>query len=153
MYTQYPQLFVASWPAAFPPYTGGSPYSFSCEACSRMSQFVAIEGGCFGIVASTVISEKGAERMELTGFPWFKFPGGGFSVIYGPDGSSLTEPVDPDAETIIYADISLDKIAEAKIVTDIMGNYSRFDLLSTTVHSRKQVPVTYVAEGRFLEKE
>ncbi|KAK0476821.1 carbon-nitrogen hydrolase [Armillaria novae-zelandiae] len=143
MYSQYPQLFVASWPAAFPPHTGGSPYSYSSEACTRMSQFVAIEAGCFGIVASTVISKKGAERMKLIGFPWFKFPGGGFSVIYGPDGSALTEPVDAGAEVIIYADISLDKIAENKIVADIMGNYSRFDLLSTAVHGRKQVPVTY----------
>ncbi|KAK0505197.1 carbon-nitrogen hydrolase [Armillaria luteobubalina] len=157
MYSQYPQLFVASWPAAFPPHTGGSPYSYSSEACTRMSQFVAIEGGCFGLVASTVISEKGAERMRLIGFPWFKFPGGGFSVvrpsllfsinccwtvmqIYGPDGSALTEPVDAGVEAIVYADISLDKIAENKIVTDIMGNYSRFDLLSTAVHGRKQVP-------------
>ncbi len=78
--------------------------------------------------------------MKLIGFPWFKIPGGGFSVvrpslffppikcrltvmqIYGPDGSALTEPVDADAEVIIYADISLDKIAENKIVADIMGN-------------------------------
>lgn len=118
-----------------------------------MSQFVAIEGGCFGIVASTVISEKGAERMKLVGFPWFKFPGGGFSVIYGPDGSALTEPVDADAEVIIYADISLDKIAENKIVADIMGNYSRFDLLSTAVHGRKQIPVTYADGEDFLKKD
>ncbi|KAK0448732.1 carbon-nitrogen hydrolase [Armillaria borealis] len=170
MYAQYPQLFVASWPAAFPPHTGGSPYSYSSEACTRMSQFVAIEGGCFGIVASTVISEKSAERMKLVEFPWFKFPGGGFSVvrpslffsidcpltvmqIYGPDGSALTEPVDADAEVIIYADISLDKIAENKIVADIMGNYSRFDLLSTAVHGRKQVPVTYADGEDFLKKD
>ncbi|KAK0195005.1 carbon-nitrogen hydrolase [Armillaria mellea] len=130
MYAQYPQLFVASWPAAFPPHTDGSPYSYSSEACTRMSQFVAIEGGCFGIVASTVISEKGAERMKLLGFPWFKIPGRWFF--------SLTEPVDADAEVIIYAEISLDKIGENKIVIDIMGNYSRFDLLSTAVHGRKQ---------------
>lgn len=42
--------------------------------------------------------------------------------IYGPDGSALTEPVDADAEVIIYADISLDKIAENKVVADVMGN-------------------------------
>jgi hypothetical protein len=42
--------------------------------------------------------------------------------IYGPDGSQLTKPVDPGTEAIVYADISLSKIDEVKIVADIMGN-------------------------------
>ncbi len=104
-----------------------------------MSQLVAMEGGCFGIVGCQVVSEAGAAKMKMTGFPWFKFPGGGFSCvrlhcqsswgsstnqlqIYGPDGSTLTEPVDPGVEAILYAEISLDKIAEVKIVADTMGN-------------------------------
>lgn len=42
--------------------------------------------------------------------------------IYGPDGSQLAESVDPGVEAIVYADISLDKINEVKLVADIMGN-------------------------------
>ncbi|KAF8879549.1 nitrilase [Mucidula mucida] len=142
-YSQYPQIFVGGWPPAFAPGTGGSPYILSGEACSRMTQNVSMEGGCFGLCCCHVVSEAGAEKMKLTGFPWFTFPGGGFSAIYGPDGGALTEPVDPGVETIVYADISLSKIGEVKLVADTMGNYSRFDLLHTEVHGQNWAPVTY----------
>ncbi|PBK77423.1 carbon-nitrogen hydrolase [Armillaria solidipes] len=143
-YSQYPQIFVGGWWPAFPPHTGGSPYIVSGEASSRMSQLVSMEGGLFGIVCCHVVSEAGARKMRMLGFPWFTFPGGGFSVIYGPDGAALTDPVDPGKEVVLYANISLDKIDEVKLVADIMGNYSRFDLFHTTVINGKNwKPVAY----------
>ncbi|KAG8693897.1 hypothetical protein FRC11_002575, partial [Ceratobasidium sp. 423] len=117
-YSQHPQIFVGGWWPAFAPHEGGSPYIVSGEASSRMTQMVAMEGSAFGIVGCQVVSKEGAEKMKLSGFPWFKFPGGGFSTIYGPDGSQLVEPVDPGVEAILYADISLDKIDEVKLVAD-----------------------------------
>ncbi|KAJ8454088.1 hypothetical protein ONZ45_g19441 [Pleurotus djamor] len=79
----------------------------------------------------------------MSGYPWFKFPGGGFSCVYGPDGSTLTKPVDPGEEAILYADISLSKIAEVKIVADTMGNYSRNDLLHVVAHGKNHDKVKY----------
>ncbi|KAJ7293450.1 nitrilase [Mycena rebaudengoi] len=142
-YSQHPQMFVGGWWPAFPPMQGGSPYIVSGEASAKMTQMVAMEGGCFGLACCQVVSEKGAETMKMTGFPWFKFPGGGFVAIYGPDGSQLTKPVDPGTEAIVYADISLSKIDEVKIVADIMGNYSRMDLLHTVAHGVNWVPIEY----------
>lgn len=46
-----------------------------------MTQLVAMEGGCFGLVCCHVVSEEGAKKMKMTGFPWFKFPGGGFTTV------------------------------------------------------------------------
>jgi hypothetical protein len=60
---------------------GGSPYIVSGEASAKMTQMVAMEGGCFGLACCQVVSEKGAETMKMTGFPWFKFPGGGFVAV------------------------------------------------------------------------
>ncbi|ESK97956.1 cyanide hydratase [Moniliophthora roreri MCA 2997] len=142
-YSQLPQIFVGGWWPAFPAGQGGSPYIVSGEASSRMTQLVAMEGGCFGLVCCQVVSEAGAEKMKMTGFPWFKFPGGGFSTVYGPDGSALAPPVDPGEEAIVYATISLDKINEVKLVADTMGNYSRFDLFHTVVHGKNWAPATY----------
>ncbi|KAG8724527.1 hypothetical protein FRC09_017628 [Ceratobasidium sp. 395] len=133
---QHPQIFVGGWWPAFAPHEGNSPYIVSGEASSRMTQMVAMEGSAFGIVGCQVVSEEGAKKMKLTGFPWFKFPGGGFSTIYGPDGSQLVEPVDPGVEAILYADISLDKIDEVKLVADNQGNYSRHDLFHLAVHNK-----------------
>lgn len=79
-YSQYPQIFIGSWWPAFPPHTGGSPYIVSGEASSRMTQSVAMEGGCFGLACCQIVSEAGAEKMKIAGFPWFEFPGGGFAT-------------------------------------------------------------------------
>ncbi|KAG8703403.1 hypothetical protein FRC09_004182 [Ceratobasidium sp. 395] len=126
IFNLHPQIFVGGWWPAFAPHEGNSPYIVSGEASSRMTQMVAMEGSAFGIVGCQV----------LTGFPWFKFPGGGFSTIYGPDGSQLVEPADPGVEAILYADISLDKIDEVKLVADNQGNYSRHDLFHLAVHNK-----------------
>ncbi|KAK4698569.1 nitrilase, partial [Phenoliferia sp. Uapishka_3] len=135
-YSQHPQIFVGGWWPAFSPGKGGAPYIISGEASSRMSQMVAMEGGCFGIVACQVVTQAGAEKMKIAGFPWFDVPGGGFSTIYGPDGSTLVEPVDPGVEAILYADISLDKIDEVKLIADNQGNYSRGDLFHLVVSAK-----------------
>jgi len=142
-YSQHPQIFVGAWWPAFAPGTGGSPYIVSGEASSRMTQMVAMEGGCFGLACCHVVSEAGAEKMKIAGFPWFTFPGGGFSTIYGPDGSTLARAEDPGVEQIVYADISLSKIDEVKTVADITGNYSRLDLFHTVVHGKNWDPITY----------
>ncbi|KAG8790773.1 hypothetical protein FRC12_011055 [Ceratobasidium sp. 428] len=101
-YSQHPHIFVGGWWLAFTPYEGNSPYIVSGEAFSRMTQMVAMEGSAFGIVGCQVVSEEGAKKMK----------------IYGPDGSQLVEPVDPGVEAILYAEISLDKIDEVKLVAD-----------------------------------
>jgi hypothetical protein len=42
---------------------------------------VSMEGGCFGLACCHVVSEAGAEKMKILGFPWFTFPGGGFTTV------------------------------------------------------------------------
>ncbi|TFY81337.1 hypothetical protein EWM64_g2675 [Hericium alpestre] len=142
-FSQLPQIFVGGWWPAFKAGAGGSPYIVSGEASSRMTQSVAMEGGCFGLVACHVVSEKGAEIMKMKGFPWFEFPGGGFTTIYGPDGSALTPPIDSGVEETAIAEISLDQIATVKTVADQMGNYSRHDLFHLVAHGKNWGPVKY----------
>lgn len=55
-------------------------------------------------------------------------PGGGFTRIYGPDGSSLAEPIPEDQEGILYADLDLAMIPLAKAAADPSGHYSRPDV-------------------------
>ena len=56
-------------------------------------------------------------------------PGGGCSAVFGPDGRRLTEPVGSTTETIIYADLIMDHILQAKMFADGTGHYSRPDLM------------------------
>ncbi|TFY75083.1 hypothetical protein EWM64_g8929 [Hericium alpestre] len=154
-YSQHPQLFVGSWPPAFPPGKGRVPWIATNEGFSSMSRSIAIEGGVFAIVSTQVVSQKGAEIMKIDTWPWFEFPGGGFATVYGPDGSQLTPPTDPGAETIVIAEISLDAIVINKLIADTMGNYSRHDLMHLVVTGSNGDPVQYVADvkPRVEEKE
>ncbi|ETW75052.1 hypothetical protein HETIRDRAFT_482815 [Heterobasidion irregulare TC 32-1] len=145
-YSQLPQIFVGGWWPAFPAHTGGAPYIVSGEASARMTQAVSMEGGCFGLTACHVVSEEGAKIMMMDKYPWFKFPGGGFTTIYGPDGAALTAPIDPGVEETAIAEISLDMIGDIKIVADQMGNYSRHDLMHLVAHGKNWRPVEY-ADG------
>ncbi|KAF9492682.1 carbon-nitrogen hydrolase [Pleurotus eryngii] len=141
-YAQHPQIFVGSWPPVFL-HQGQGPYSISSDACRSMSQVVAIEGGCYGIISTQVMSQAGAEKMKVADFPWLSVPGGGFACIYGPDGRTLTKPLESSAEGILYADISLDKIGETKMIADMTGNYSRPDLFRIVVNGSNKDIVEY----------
>jgi predicted amidohydrolase len=61
-------------------------------------------------------------------------PGGGFSMIFGPDGKPLCEPLGDGEEGILVADIDLGEIDRAKAFIDTVGHYARPDLLSLLVN-------------------
>lgn len=56
-------------------------------------------------------------------------------MIYGPDGTELTEPLAPDAEGILQADVVLSDIDYSKALLDPVGQYSRPDLLTLLVNT------------------
>jgi aliphatic nitrilase len=55
--------------------------------------------------------------------------GGGFAMIYGPDGRPLCEPIPETEEGLLYADVDLGSISLAKAAYDPAGHYSRPDVL------------------------
>lgn len=68
---------------------------------------------------------------------------GGFSLIYGPDGAPLVEALPPGEEGLLIADIDLSTIEFAKQMIDVVGHYSRPDLLNLNITSEaaKQVNI------------
>ena len=98
-----------------------------------LSQVLALEGATFVLVASQILSEKNKKKCLLENYGYARGNSGGFSMIYGPDGAELVEPVDPGVEAILYADIDVSKRALAKHNLDTVGHYSRPDLLSLRV--------------------
>ncbi len=95
---------------------------------------MAMEGACFVLVCTQVLTEKSREKTKLMDSPFVKTPGGGFAMIFGPDGAPLCEPLDPGEEGILYAEIELHTIDFAKQMIDVVGHYSRPDLLSLKVN-------------------
>lgn len=94
-----------------------------------MARTYAIEAGSFVLHTTGVIGMKGIEFMKTSDGVVMNRPGGGSSAVYGPDGRQISQDIDETDEGIIYADLDLAEIRRSKSFLDIVGHYSRPDLL------------------------
>ncbi len=138
MYSLREQVHVAAWPSSS--LYRDSAYAFGPEITMAASQMYAVEGQCFVLAATAVISQQmidllcdTPEKARLLN-PRTGGPGGGGSMIFGPDGRPLCEALPEDREGLLYADIDLGQIALAKAAADPVGHYSRPDVLRLLVN-------------------
>ena len=87
-------------------------------------QFMAFEGATFVLICTQVLAAGNKDKTKSTEGPVVEATGGGFSMIYGPDGALLVESLSPDEEGILCADIDLSTIDLAKQLIDVVGHYS-----------------------------
>ncbi|KAF4958999.1 hypothetical protein FSARC_10868 [Fusarium sarcochroum] len=143
-YSQNLDIQVSSWPLCWDALEGQPwPYHLTPPACNRFSQVMAMEGACFVLVCSQVLTEAGKASTRIENFDYARAPGGGFSMIYGPDGTELCKPLGPGEEGILYADVDLAFRAMMQQNLDLVGHYSRPDLLSLQVTTEAAVPVHF----------
>lgn len=129
-YSQGEALHIAMWPPVNPHKDSPGLWSMSDEGCLNLSQTYAIEGGAFVLHCNSLFREKAIEMYGLKGHPLFGICGGGGSVAIAPDGRRLTVPLGKrDTEGIVYADLDLNQIIMNKSFIDVVGHYSRPDLL------------------------
>ncbi|ETS84731.1 hypothetical protein PFICI_02756 [Pestalotiopsis fici W106-1] len=127
--SQREQIHVSAWPS-LTPHTGGPDlWSMSAEGCHTLSATYAIESTTFVLHSTAVITDEGVKVQNTSGGALMSSAGGGTSAIFGPDGRKLTEPLDPKAEGILYADLDMDEITRIKMFAHCTGHYSRPDLL------------------------
>ncbi|KAJ3463271.1 hypothetical protein MRS44_008057 [Fusarium solani] len=97
--------------------------------CRRPTPF---ESTTYVLHSTSVCTQKGIETLKTQDGLSCRQPGGGHSCVIGPDGRRLTAPLgdgSPDAEGIVYADLDLTKVVATRGFLDIVGHYSRPDLL------------------------
>lgn len=87
------------------------------------------------------MTEENKKKANVEGYDYTKESGGGFSMIFSPFGKELVKPLQPHEEGILYADIDLEEKIKAKQNLDIVGHYSRPDLLSLRVNTDAAKPV------------
>ena len=102
------------------------------------SRHYAFEGRCFVVACGAIMKARDLpnefEPIEaMKGCPDADVLNGG-SAIIGPDGSVLAGPV-PAVETILVADLDLERIHEESLTLDVSGHYSRPDLFELKVKS------------------
>ena len=142
-YSQGVEIHVAGWPPFWKqPKDIPWPYHVTAEAESRACQFMAMEGATFVLVCTQVLTAENKGKTKLNDSPFVEAPGGGFAMIYGPDGAPLVDPLPPDEQGILTADIDLSTIYSAKQMIDVVGHYSRPDLLSLQVTEQAAKHVT-----------
>ena len=141
--SQSVQIFASVWPTIIVP------------TSIAAAQHMAFEGRCFVVMAGAYMTRDQIPKdfellQDLGDAPDVIFNGG--SSIIGPDGRFLVEPV-YDKETIIYADIDLERILEEKQVLDVAGHYARPEVLKLTVNCQPFSAYQKTGDGVNIEEE
>lgn len=151
MYSMHEQVHAASWPS-FTLYRG-TAYALGHEVNLSASQVYALEGGCFVLHATAVTGQDmfdelcdTPDKAMLLNADGGK-PGGGYSMIFGPDGRPLVQHMPQDAEGILYADVDLSSIAIAKAAYDPSGHYARGDVVRLMVNRHPRRTSVSFGEG------
>jgi aliphatic nitrilase len=146
MYAQHEEVHVASWPSLS--IYRDIAYALGPEVNNAASLIYAVEGGCFVLAPCAVISQEmfdllcdTPEKAHLLN-PRTDKPGGGFTVIYGPDGRSLCNILAEDEEGILYADLDPAAITLAKATADPAGHYARADAVRLVINRGKRRVMT-----------
>ena len=110
----------------------GAAYALGPELNNAASQLYAAEGQCFVLAPCANVSKEMVEMLctDEVKRQLLKV-GGGFTRIYGPDGSPLAEPIPEDQEGIVYADLDLGMIPLAKAAADPSGRERRLQHLQS----------------------
>lgn len=153
MYQQGEQIHVAVWPS-FGMFKGApQAYALSAEANLVQSQCYAMQGSCFVLAPSSIITEEQLADITMgdAGAAQMVSAGGGAAAVFGPDGRRLTDPLDEYTDGFAVADIDLSAIEAAKVFADPAGHYNRPDV-ARIVLSRSAGPKLPAAEANKPEE-
>lgn len=139
MFSMNEQVHIAAWPT-FSLYTDFA-YALGHELNLAASSTYAAEGQCYVIAACGVVTQSMLDEMRAPCPPEFLRPGGGYAMIFGPDGRPISRPLAPDEEGLVYADVDLSTISLAKAAADPTGHYSRPDVLRLMLNREPLVRV------------
>jgi len=152
MFSMNEQVHVGAWPA-FSMYEGIA-YALGAEVNTSVSRVYATEGQCFVLAPCGIISQEFLDRIAPTEAQQALIKaGGGHARIFGPDGSSLADPLPEGEEGLLYADIDLGMISLAKAAADPTGHYSRPDVTQLLLDRRVKRPVEEINDQPEAETE
>jgi len=132
-------VHVASWPCF-----GTDCYKRQFHTMDIRMRYYAFEGRIFVLSVASVWTEEMKQVLKLDEQARARFINdGGHSGILNPMGDYIAGPQD-GGETILYADLDFQEIAQGKLTHDVTGHYQRFDVFSLQVNrtAYPKVPVS-----------
>lgn len=146
LYSMGEQVHVASWPS-FSLYRGAAT-ALGPEVNTAASRVYAVEGQTFVLAPCSVVGQAAQDLFcDTEQKRQLLLQGGGYTRIYGPEGTELAPPLAEDQEGLLYADLDFSLIAVAKSAADPVGHYSRPDVFQLRFNPRPNRPVVG-GEGR-----
>lgn len=143
LYAQGEVLHTASWPS----YTDLSPSRLTHDLMLLRMRNYAFEGRLFVVSAAEIFTQQMADRMELNAEVRESIStAGGYSAILGPMGQYLAGPAEPE-ETILYADLDMEELIDARYRQDITGHYNRFDVVSLNYNGTADAPIRFIGQS------
>lgn len=109
-------------------------------------RYHAYEGKCFVISSASVFGDASIERLCVTEQARsLVLKGNAVSGIVNPFGKYIGGPLRGD-EGIVYADIDMELMIDAKTLHDVTGHYNRFDVLSLRYNRKRPKSIELVDE-------
>ena len=132
-------VHVANWPS----YTSPYPQRYTAEFMLLRVRNYAFEGKVFVVSSAEIFTEEMADIIELDAETRKNITErGGGSAVVSPAGQYLAGPAEY-GETIIYADIDLEELIDARMKQDFTGHYNRFDVVSLNYNPSPTPPLHY----------
>lgn len=130
------KIHTAHWPANPTEYNRAG-----AEGIDIRIRYHAYEGKVFVISSSAVFGDDSIKRLCHTEQSRaLVVKGNSVSGIVDPYGRYVGGPLKGD-EGIVYADIDMESMIDAKTLHDVVGHYNRFDVLSLVYRRRQPKPI------------
>lgn len=131
---QHEEIHVGSWPVL----SDSGPYYSQQAAGSLVSASAyALQTQSYYLFACAIATDKILDKIGGK-MPEFFSNALGCSCIFAPDGGKITKDTAPDFDGVIFHDLDMDYIANNKHLVDVVGHYSRPDIISLNVHDSNQ---------------
>lgn len=136
------KIHTAHWPA--------NPTEFNRAGVDGIDiriRYHAYEGKVFVLSSTAVFGEASIKRLcQTEQSRAMAITGNSVSGIVNPYGKYVGGPLQGD-EGIVYADIDMETMIDAKTLHDVVGHYNRFDVLSLVYRRRQPKAIHLEDEG------